>query len=156
MVFLVAGSAGAQTPVTIVQIAASQHVLVLTSHGEVWGWGQNGSGQLGEAAGARVRSTTWVAHPIPIPLPGRIVSVCVAGETSYAVLEDGSVLAWGDGRNGQLGNGEAGLEARTKIGRPGSERPVRVTGLTGLVQLACSGHRAGPDEGRHRAGVGEP
>jgi len=34
---LAAGSVASRTPLTIVQVAADQHVLVLTSNGEVWG-----------------------------------------------------------------------------------------------------------------------
>ena len=55
--------------------------------------------------------------PTPLTLPGRVVEIGTSNSTSYALLADGSVYAWGVGTDGQLGNGRT---------RNSFTRPVRV------------------------------
>jgi Putative Ig domain/Regulator of chromosome condensation (RCC1) repeat len=55
-----------------------------------------------------------------------VVAVAAGFHTSYAVLADGSLWAWGDGTGGQLGDG-LGMSSAT---------PVRVANLTGVVAAA--------------------
>ena len=43
--------------------------------------------------------------PTPIALPGPVVQVATSNSTQYALLDDGSVYAWGLGGHGQLGDG---------------------------------------------------
>ncbi|MFJ7064356.1 hypothetical protein [Streptomyces sp. NPDC101115] len=70
-------------------------------------WGSNNKGQLGDGntsgAGAvpgRVCGNTTCTTAL-----GRIVQVAAAGGHSLAVLDDGSVVAWGGNSSGQLGDG---------------------------------------------------
>ncbi len=80
------------------QIAAgSLHSLYLGSDGNLWAWGANGSGQLGDG------STTHRSTPTQI-LTG---VAAVAGGSSYtlALKTDGSLWAWGSNGSGQLGDG---------------------------------------------------
>src|SRR5205823_5305987 len=62
---------------------------------------------------------------------GLTVATGIAGGSSHSlgVRSDGTVWAWGDNANGQLGNG-------TLVGR---STPVRVTGLTGVAAVAAGG-----------------
>ena len=66
--------ARAQTPATVVEIAASLHVLVLLSDGSVVALGENRSGQLGRPKAIR---RFWPAERVP--LPAKAVQVA-AGE----------------------------------------------------------------------------
>jgi alpha-tubulin suppressor-like RCC1 family protein len=43
--------------------------------------------------------------PASISLPGRVAEVGTSNSTEYALLANGSVYAWGGGRQGQLGDG---------------------------------------------------
>jgi alpha-tubulin suppressor-like RCC1 family protein len=95
--------------------------------GNVWAWGDNSFGQLG--LGQRV---------VDVLVPRRVVRLTqvtevVAGTSdAYALLRNGTVWAWGDNSLGELGGGCA---------RPcaGSFVPVRVRGLTKIVQISAGG-----------------
>jgi alpha-tubulin suppressor-like RCC1 family protein len=56
----------------------------------------------------------------------RIVAIARGGYHSLALRRDGTVWAWGDNTQGELGDG-------TTISRPA---PVRVAGLSGIVAIA--------------------
>ncbi len=91
----------------------------------VIGWGANTGGQLGN--GTRNDST----------LPGSasglvsgIVQVAAGFSHGLALRTDGTVWAWGNNRNGQLGNGVISEAQLT---------PVQVTGLSGVTKIAAGG-----------------
>jgi alpha-tubulin suppressor-like RCC1 family protein len=46
-----------------------------------------------------------LTSPTSISLPGQVAEVGTSNSTEYALLTDGSLYAWGGGRQGQLGNG---------------------------------------------------
>ena len=90
---------------TIVQIAAgANHNMVLTSDGEVYIWGWNYHGQLGN--NTKTNSNTIVAvQTIGTPLAGKKIVKIAAGQGhSLALTDDGMVYAWGRNDTGQLGN----------------------------------------------------
>ncbi|HEY3734228.1 MAG TPA: hypothetical protein VGL63_09965 [Streptosporangiaceae bacterium] len=43
--------------------------------------------------------------PVSIALPGPIAQIGTSNSTEYALLTDGTLYAWGQGTNGELGNG---------------------------------------------------
>jgi alpha-tubulin suppressor-like RCC1 family protein len=107
-------------------ITASQFfVVVLGTDGSVWGWGQDGVGELGNTP------TTQVLRPQEVILPpGLGITQLSAGDHHVLALKsDGTALAWGDNTNGELGDG-------TTASVTG---PVQVTGLTGATQVAAGG-----------------
>lgn len=60
-----------------------------------------------------------------------VVAIAAGGHHSLALKADGSVLAWGSGGGGQVGNGEPAVSQST---------PVQVSGLgpgSGVVAVAA-------------------
>ncbi len=115
---------GAQAP-TVVQIAASWHILALLSDGTVSALGNNRSGQLG-----RPKSDRGFLPAARVDLPAKAVQVAAGdGEASYALLEDGTVWAWGRGRNNNLGVRLTGTTDR--------HTPGPVPGLTGVARITA-------------------
>src|SRR5215216_3974736 len=86
----------------------------------VWGWGSNGAGQLGDC------TTTDRYTPVKVSGLSSITDVAGGCNHSLAVKEDGTVWAWGDNYNGQLGDGTT--TDRTT--------PVQVSGLSGVTNVA--------------------
>ena len=91
----------------IVQVAAGcHHGAAVTDSGQLFTWGRNNSGQCGVGAaggaGDCVLTATLVAA-----LEGRHVAFVVCGQahTCAALVDDGSVYAFGANGKGQLGTG---------------------------------------------------
>jgi alpha-tubulin suppressor-like RCC1 family protein len=112
--------------------AGSEYGLALLTDGTVMAWGANFQGQLGNGTNARSTIPVAVCAPAPEPCPGSRLSgvkAIAAGEThSLALLEDGSVVAWGNNADGELGDGS----------NNGSTVPVPVADL-GAVQAIAAG-----------------
>ncbi len=105
--------------------------LALKDDGTVWAWGRNNHGQLGDA------STTQRTSPVQVKGPGgtgnltNITAIAAGKEHSLAVASNGSVYAWGNNSQGQLGDGTT-TERTT---------PVQVSGLTNVIAVAAGwGH----------------
>jgi alpha-tubulin suppressor-like RCC1 family protein len=110
--------------------AGAGHSVALKNDGTVWAWGNNGNGQLGDGSA--------ISSNIPIQVSGLsgmsigFVSAIAAGtDHTVVVKNDGTVWAWGNNANGQLGNGNI---------QP-SSIPVQASGLLGVTAVAAgSGH----------------
>jgi len=118
----------AQAPPTVVQISASRHVLVLFSDGSVVALGENRAGQA-----ARPPVIRRFLPAARVELPAKAVQVVADEDTSYALLEDGTVWAWGRGYERQLGVALGG-------GPAGSNRhtPAAVPGLRDVVEISAA------------------
>jgi alpha-tubulin suppressor-like RCC1 family protein len=90
-------------PVT--QVAAgSHHSLVLTASGQLYAFGENRKGQLGNATNLE----SSAANPTPrlVDLPGasgRIIGIAAGGEDSLALTSTGELYAFGLDSSGELG-----------------------------------------------------
>jgi alpha-tubulin suppressor-like RCC1 family protein len=75
------------------------HELAIDRSGDVWSWGDNSDGQLG--------NETTVDSDVPVEVTGLagIVDVRAGGEHSLALDSSGNVWAWGDNEYGEVGDG---------------------------------------------------
>lgn len=83
--------------------AGDAHTLALTSQGTVYSWGANGSGQLGNGTTTGSTTPVQVKNPSGTGVLTGVVAIAAGGVHSMALLEDGSVVAWGGNGAGQLG-----------------------------------------------------
>ncbi len=86
------------------QVANGQsHSCVLASDGEVYCWGLNTNGQLGD--GSTTQSTTPVAVAQgAIPATSVIIQITAGASHTCAIASDSKAYCWGLNTNGQLGN----------------------------------------------------
>jgi len=126
-----APSLTAQAPLTVTEVSASLHVLMRLSDGSVVALGEN---RAGEAARPPVINRFLPAARVD--LPTKAVQVVADEDSSYALLDDGTVWAWGRGYERQLGvvvNGPSGSDRHT---------PAPVPGLRDVVAIAARGNVA--------------
>jgi alpha-tubulin suppressor-like RCC1 family protein len=118
----------------ITQIAAGAYSgYALSSAGEVWSWGYNGDGSLGDG------SVATRAAPVRVNLPSGIVRIAAGFTTAYALRADGTVWAWGS-NGGSLGNGSYGNGCNTMPVGAGCRAvtPIQVPGLTDVVTISST------------------
>ena len=81
------------------------HSLAVTTGGNVYAWGDNSYGQLGQGTSGSGSSTT-AQNPVEVKGPGGVgyltgvASVSAGNEWSVAVKTDGTVWAWGNNSGG--------------------------------------------------------
>ncbi|MEV8632536.1 S8 family serine peptidase [Streptosporangium sp. NPDC051023] len=116
--------AGISTAVGI--SAGPGHVLAVMSDGTVRAWGDNSQRQLGYGT---MDSSLALTVPGLTGVSTAFGSVAAGAAHSVAVLATGTVKAWGDNSQGQLGDG-------TTTDRIS---PVTVSGLTNVSQVSSRG-----------------
>ena len=85
--------------------AGSNHSLALGSDGNVYAWGNDSYGQLGNGATGNPRTTpVIVKKPTGTPSAFTYVQVSAGNNYSLALGSDGYAYAWGNNPYGQLGN----------------------------------------------------
>ena len=82
------------------------HSIALKSNGTLWGWGDNGYGQLGVGLQSHIIGQSDTTTPTQID-PGTDWSTVTCGAlfSLAAKAADGSFFAWGDNGYGQIGVG---------------------------------------------------
>ncbi|HXD53427.1 MAG TPA: hypothetical protein VN618_01610 [Solirubrobacteraceae bacterium] len=119
--------------------------LALLADGTVAAWGGNSHGQLGDGTKrpnwehglghVLVREEDPTTHEAGGVL-GHVKQVAAANEHAMALLENGTVLTWGNDEYGQLGNGTQGFERQINV----NERlPKVVPGLPPVTAIAAGG-----------------
>ena len=98
------------------------HSLFIDSNGQLYAWGANNAGQLGDVT----KDQTQRLNPLRIGAETDWEKVYADGDTSFAIKKEGSLWAWGDGGLGQLGDGT--ITSRTS--------PVRIGGTSLWDQLS--------------------
>src|SRR6266481_6154613 len=84
-----------------IMAAGAGHALMIKSDGTVWSWGINDQGQLGRSPANT--SVNFEATRVPNVLGA--IAVAAGSYHSLVLQYDGTVLAFGDNSNGQLGLG---------------------------------------------------
>jgi alpha-tubulin suppressor-like RCC1 family protein len=96
----VLGKGGSGYLTGIVAISAGYNFnLALDKDGNIWAWGDNSKGQLGNG------STTTSKTPVQVSKIDDIAAIAAGNLHSLAMDSDGNVFAWGDNSYGQLGVG---------------------------------------------------
>jgi alpha-tubulin suppressor-like RCC1 family protein len=102
------------------------HTCAIDLSGGVLCWGRNTHGQLGNAAAG-----DYSLVPVSVEGISERASAVVLGTLhTCALLENGSVMCWGENEFGQLGIGEA----------EGGPVPVQVEGLPSTVQVIATAY----------------
>lgn len=103
--------------------------LALKSDGTVWAWGDNSTGQLARLEPGLGGTVATSLVPLQLAQLSGIVSISAGNGFGVAVKNDGTVWAWGNALEGQLGDGTCG---------PGDyiDVPVQVKGPGGIGFLA--------------------
>jgi uncharacterized repeat protein (TIGR01451 family) len=87
--------------------AGASHNLVLRSDGSVAAWGSNDTGQVG--TGTNIGPGRNFDTPVAVSglaSGAGVIGIAAGGNHSLALKSDGSVLAWGFNKTGQLGNAD--------------------------------------------------
>ena len=131
--------------------AQGQHTCAATQTGEIWCWGDNWSGQLGDGS-TMPRSTPGAV----IGLPAQPLDVGGGGSFNCASLTSGGPVCWGSNSRGQVGDGTepwrttavsvfgvqpARLNLSDATGQPGSTFVIQGINFlpSGSVEIAING-----------------
>jgi alpha-tubulin suppressor-like RCC1 family protein len=120
--------AGDGKPLThVVAIAAgAEFALALLEDGQVVGWGKDQLGQLGNGE----TSSASFFHPVLVEGLSEVEEIAATQENGYARLANGTVWAWGNNTQGEVGNGSE----TTPI-----DKPAQVAGLAAATSALADG-----------------
>jgi regulator of chromosome condensation len=107
--------------------AGNNHIIVMTTHGNVYTWGAGEQGQLGRKVIERRKIHGTVPERVILGTRSRKAIVIGAGNyTSFAVDDQGDVWGWGLNTMGQTGTGIP----NAKLDHTEVHLPKRVIGLS--------------------------
>ncbi len=120
--------AGDGKPLTeVVAIAAGANfALALLKDGHVVGWGKDELGQLGNGEA----SSETFFHPVPVEGLSGVEEIAATQEDGYARLANGTVWAWGNNEQGEVGDGTE----TTPV-----DKPLEVAGLGATTSALADG-----------------
>lgn len=80
-------------------LPGGSHVLAIKNDGELWGWGDNTFGQLGDSTTVSKTNPTFIRKLINVD------TICAGDYHSVLLKKDSTIWAWGYNKYGQLGDG---------------------------------------------------
>jgi len=95
--------------------------MVITRYGELYGWGTNFRGRLGDG--------TTEDRLEPVRIMDNIIAVSAGNTNTLAICQDGLLWAWGGNGAGQLGIGNLADQ----------HSPVQVPGIYNVVSAVAAG-----------------
>ncbi len=104
--------------------------VALLNDGTLMTWGRPNLGRLGFGPiGSELDIDILPCVPVPTPVPGvsRVKAIAAYSSHTLALLKDGTVIAFGRNKEGQLGDGT----------RKPRETPVKVLGVANAVAVAA-------------------
>jgi alpha-tubulin suppressor-like RCC1 family protein len=126
-------SVGADYKITGKLAAGGNHTVALKSNGDVWAWGSNTNGELGDGtSGTAPRTTPTRVRTDASNFLVNVKSVAAGTSHTLALKSDGTVVAWGLNSSGQLGDGTT-----TQRLYPVTVKISSGTALSGITQIAC-------------------
>ena len=90
--------------------AGYAHTCAIVEGGDVFCWGKNNYGQLGDGTTTN-RNTPTITQT----LPAAAVAISAGSDHTCAILDNGEVSCWGRNQNGQLGDGNEGIDSTSPI-----------------------------------------
>ena len=138
----VVGSGGTGTLTGVTQLSAGLgHTCAVRSDNTVWCWGDDNYGELGDGASGPGSASGHSATPLQVVNVGGsstlagVTEVSAGPNYSCARLSGGGVDCWGDGNEGELGNGSSGSGYE-------SPSPVTVSTITSASEVNAQGYHA--------------
>jgi alpha-tubulin suppressor-like RCC1 family protein/methionine-rich copper-binding protein CopC len=112
--------------------SGTSHSLALTADGDVYAFGSNTRGAIGDGSSGGQRTSPYKV----VGLPDDVVAVTADTLTSFAVTADGRVFGWGEGRFGQLLLGQQQGDGTFAPQTANVTSPVELTGLPpGVIDI---------------------
>jgi alpha-tubulin suppressor-like RCC1 family protein len=118
------GGAGRLEGVAAIGAGYDQSYALLAD-GDVLAWGDGSSGQLGNGRSEHSDTPVEVSGVGGVGELGEVVSISAGDHDALALLANGHVVAWGSGKEGELGDGNY----------KESDVPVEVSGVGGVGKL---------------------
>ena len=92
--------------------AGERTSMALSTTGQVWTWGDNGSGQLGNGSTADHSRRPMLAR---LPAGTKVRKIAASRQTDLVLTTRGTILTWGANFQGQLGTGRVSVRSRVPV-----------------------------------------
>jgi alpha-tubulin suppressor-like RCC1 family protein len=126
-------------------VSGSKHVLARRANGEVYGWGENMEGELGELGGEECGKTACDDLATPIALEKLSVTKMAAGDQFSLFLSEGKLYGIGRNNFGELGDGGKCENPEGEVGKTKecySRKLHQVSGLEHVNAVSAEGAHA--------------
>ncbi|HEY3611304.1 MAG TPA: hypothetical protein VGL06_27680, partial [Pseudonocardiaceae bacterium] len=110
--------------------------LALLSDGTVRAWGNDFNGSWGNGVTCAPGTSCYTDTPVTVTGLTGATAISAGVTGAYALRSDGTMVAWGGGQSGELGNGN-----EFSI----SNVPVQVPGLAGVTAIGNGGFAVVPN-----------